>query len=78
MGLLAYSLHDNEGGWVYDNILYIQNNRNFNYFFTDGTGDTYELSTNRLGVHYVRYNSRSPGIVSVRARNCTRGNLPVI
>lgn len=69
-GIMSWYLTDNDG-WIYNNILYIQNNKNFWYRFTDGTGDTYSLTTARLGVHYVRYNSNSPNIVAVRATNCT-------
>lgn len=37
--------------------LWITNLRNFDYFFTDESGDTYNINTFRTGDHFVEYNS---------------------
>ncbi|KAF6764323.1 hypothetical protein DFP72DRAFT_420320 [Ephemerocybe angulata] len=51
---------------VYDYILYINANKTRLYYFTDETGDTYQLEVvlNQTN-HYVKYNSKKPTIVKV-------------
>lgn len=64
-GITRYNL-DNRTS-IIDNILFryrlrITNLRNYNYFFTDESGDVYNINTFIVGDHQVQYNSDDPTI----------------
>jgi hypothetical protein len=60
-----YCLAYNTGFYAY--VLWINNTQNWYYTFYDETGDYYNLSTYRRGVHSVRYNSDKPTIMRIHA-----------
>ncbi|PPU73626.1 hypothetical protein XcuCFBP2542_16380 [Xanthomonas cucurbitae] len=60
-----YALGPNGGGtWAY--ILHFSNTEHYNYYFSDKTGDGYQVNTFRNGDHYVRYNSSDPAITFIK------------
>ncbi|KAK3214027.1 hypothetical protein GRF29_28g1821874 [Pseudopithomyces chartarum] len=65
-GIVQYRVAKNDGNWVYDYIVEIETQfEQFIYEFTDGEPDTYSITCLHHGKHYVKYNSKSPGIKKV-------------
>jgi hypothetical protein len=62
-GIIRYRNYRNSGNWVYDYCLEIENERdNYEYQFTDGEPDTYDLKVSSKGNHTIKFNSNNPSI----------------
>jgi len=64
VGIAAYRL-DNTGEFYIFRINILTRYNDGEYTFTDASGDTYSLSINESGTHYVDYNSSNATITNV-------------
>ncbi|CAB5362292.1 unnamed protein product [Rhizophagus irregularis] len=60
-GILQYKLFGNGGKYR----LEFTNTVTYNYYFSDETGDRYQVNTYLTGNHYVEYSSSKPNIVFI-------------
>ena len=63
-GIRSYSVQD-VIGWIYQWEIDFNTENEWDYVFTDQSGDTYSCSCDRTGGHYIDYNSRLPNITQV-------------
>ena len=64
--ITRYALYPIQNPVFYTYILCFTNTKNYDYFFSDETGDSYEVNTYESGDHSVRFNSSKPTIVYIR------------
>ncbi|KAL8960799.1 MAG: hypothetical protein Q9183_005404, partial [Haloplaca sp. 2 TL-2023] len=59
--ITRYALHHSRHP-LYDFVLEFTNTENYNYYFYDTTGDSYQVNTGSKGDHLVRFNSKQSTI----------------
>ncbi len=64
VAIKRYALGDDSNS-IYRYILYFENTEHYSYYFSDETGDRYNVNTYRNGTHTLRFNSDAPSILFI-------------
>ena len=60
---------EKDNGFVYEYTFYINNNKPMKFWFTDYEPDTYKVTCQDNGKHYINFNSNKPGIKTIQIQN---------